>query len=738
MAETIAMEAIAPSTAKLAERYEILAELGRGGMGIVYKARDRETGELVALKVLRPEIASDAQILERFKNELRLAHKITHRHVARLNEFHRAGDTVYLSMEFVEGENLRALLQRSPKLDPAQALEIARQIGAGLGEAHRQSIAHRDLKPENIMVMESGDVKVMDFGISRSFAAGVTTTGAIIGTPAYMAPEQAEGRPTDHRTDIYAFGLILYEMFTGVVAFAGETPISVAMKQVRDMPKPPRDVMPGLPEHISRTILKCIAKDPVQRFQSVDEVLQSLEGALATASKPIRNLKKFWLPGIAAAAVIGAVAGIFWWRARPSDSFRIPTERFTLPNGLPVVLSVDHAAPSFTLTVEYKAGVRYEPADKSGMALLMAHLMYQGSANVAPDEHLSLIKSTGGTNNYGVGLDFAEFSSNLPANQLDLALFLEADRMRGIEITPEGLEAARSLALQQHAGQLNTPYGRVSTRLLSLLFANPVNQRVLPYSNVGELSQITAQDAAKFHSDYYVPSNAAIALVGDFDATIARERVKHYFGDVPKRQSAPAPDMREPDTPLDKREVVSDPIARVPLLILAWRAPAMGHPDWFPLQTLAEVLGANEASRLPASLVKGAGVASSVSANIENSSGPNFFTVILTAVPGKDQAQIEALCNREIERIANEGVPDKELERVRMSAIRSRGLNLVSTLVRSVMLARLEASIGNPEAVNQWEDGEQHLSSDVLRRVAKRYLTPANRVVLTGMPGGAQ
>jgi zinc protease len=372
------------------------------------------------------------------------------------------------------------------------------------------------------------------------------------------------------------------------------------------------------------------------------------------------------------------------------------------------------------------------------MALLMAHLMYQGSANVAPDEHLSLIKSTGGTNNYGVGLDFAEFSSNLPANQLDLALFLEADRMRGLEITPEGLEAARSLALQQHAGQLNSAYGRVNTRLLGLLFANPVNQRVLPYSKVEELKQITAQNAAKFHDDYYVPSNAAIALVGDFDANSARERIKHYFGDVPKRQPASAPDMSERDTPLDKREVVSDPMARVPLLILAWRAPAMGHPDWFPLQTLAEVLGANEASRLPASLVKGAGVASSVSANIENSSGPNFFTVILNAVPGKDQAQIEALCNQEIERIASEGVPDKELERVRMSAIRSRGLNLVSTLVRSVMVGRLEASIGNPEAVNQWEDGEQHLSSAELSRVAKRYLTPANRVVLAVQPGGGK
>jgi zinc protease len=738
MAETVAMDPVSPA-AKLLERYEILLELGRGGMGIVYKARDRETGEIVALKILRADIASDSQILERFKNELRLAHKITHRNVARLNEFHRSGETVYLSMEFVEGENLRALLQRTPKLDPNRALQIARQIGAGLAEAHRQSIAHRDLKPENIMVMDSGEVKVMDFGISRSFAAGVTATGAIIGTPAYMAPEQAEGRPTDHRTDIYAFGLILYEMFTGVIAFAGETPISVAMKQVRDMPQFPRDVAPGLPKHIDRAILKCIAKDPDRRFQSVDELLHALEGAPAETSKlskPVRNSNKMWMAAIAAALVIAIVGGLLWWRARPSDSVRFPIERFTLPNGLPVVLSVDHAAPSISLTVDYKAGVRYEPPAKSGMALLMAHLMYQGSTNVARDEHLSLIKRSGGVNSYGVNLNLAEFAVGLPANQLDLALFLEADRMRGLEITPEGFDAARSLALEQHAAQLNSPYGRAGSRLIGLLFTNPVNQRVLPYANVEELGRITLADAVAFHDSYYVPSNAAMALVGDFDPKTARERIRHYFGDVPTRHAAPAPDMHEPDIALDKREVISDPLARVPLMILAWRAPPMGDPDWFPLQSLSEVLGANEASRLPATLVKGAGVASSVSAGLEDSPGPNFLTIIVTAVAGKDRSQIESLCNQEIERVAREGVPDTELERVRMNALRTRALTLVSSMARSVTLARLEAFFANPAALNQWEDKERRLSSDTLRRVAARYLTPANRVELTILPGG--
>jgi eukaryotic-like serine/threonine-protein kinase len=161
----------------LPERYQVLGELGRGGMGIVYKARDRETGEVMALKILKPEIAADLGIIERFKNELLLAHRITHHNVARLFEFHRAGDTLYLSMEYVEGESLRALLLRTGKLDVPRGLDIARQIAAGLAEAHRQSIAHRDLKPDNIMLTPGGEVKVLDFGISRYYAVNATATG---------------------------------------------------------------------------------------------------------------------------------------------------------------------------------------------------------------------------------------------------------------------------------------------------------------------------------------------------------------------------------------------------------------------------------------------------------------------------------------------------------------------------------------------------------------------------------
>jgi serine/threonine-protein kinase len=312
----------------LPERYEILGELGRGGMGIVYKARDRETGEVMALKILKPEIAADLGIVERFKNELLLAHRITHHNVARLYEFHRADDTLYLSMEYVEGESLRALLLRTGKLDVARGLGIARQIAAGLAEAHRQSIAHRDLKPENIMLTPGGEVKVLDFGISRYYAANATATGGFIGTPAYMAPEQFEGKPTDHRTDIYALGLILYEMFTGTKAYSGVTPVSLALKEARKRPQPPQAFAPDLPAYVEQAILKCLEKDPADRFQSVEELLDLLAADTPEPARQASRLRtmrrRVVLAGAAAIALIAGSRAL--WFVSPGKSPRPPRD----------------------------------------------------------------------------------------------------------------------------------------------------------------------------------------------------------------------------------------------------------------------------------------------------------------------------------------------------------------------------------------------------------------------------
>jgi class 3 adenylate cyclase/cell division protein FtsN len=267
--------AAAPSS--IPPRYEVLSQVGAGGMGIVYKVRDRETDEIVALKILKSALANDPAMQENLRREVCLARKVTHKNVCRIHEFSRSNGTAYISMEFIEGESLLSRLHRCGSFPLNEALTIGQHICAGLREAHVQGIVHRDLKPANIMVDQDGNVKIMDFGIARRFQGTGPITGTLAGTPAYMAPEQVELKRLDARTDIYALGLLLYEIVTGVPAFEGETPIAVALKQLRESPKRPRQVVPSLPGRAETLILKCLQKDPSKRFQSVDDLARALK-----------------------------------------------------------------------------------------------------------------------------------------------------------------------------------------------------------------------------------------------------------------------------------------------------------------------------------------------------------------------------------------------------------------------------------------------------------------------------
>ncbi len=273
--------------AALSQRYDILGEAGHGAMGNVYKARDRETGETVALKLLKPEIASDQAMMDRFKNELLFARKITHKNVCRVHEFNRIGGVAYTSMEFVEGESLRVVLNRFGGFPVRKGVDLALQICSGLKEAHAQGIVHRDLKPENVMIDTHGNVKIMDFGIARSMEALTRLTGSMIGTPAYMAPEQVAGKPVDYRTDIYSLGLILYEMFTGSQAFQADTAVAIALKQMRETPPSPHQVEPSIPVPIERIILKCLEKEPAKRFQSIADLAAALRSPMALGPNPV-------------------------------------------------------------------------------------------------------------------------------------------------------------------------------------------------------------------------------------------------------------------------------------------------------------------------------------------------------------------------------------------------------------------------------------------------------------------
>jgi serine/threonine protein kinase len=279
------------SPSSIPPRYEVLSQVGTGGTGVVYKVRDLETDEIVALKILKPEIATDPAVQENFKRELCLARKITHKNVCRIHDLNRFNGAAYASMEFIEGESLLSRLNRVGALPLCEALEITGQICAGLREAHAQGIVHRDLKPANIMLDRNGTVKIMDFGVARLIRSNGPMTGTIVGTPAYMAPEQAELKAAGPYTDIYALGLTLYEMITGAPAFQGDTPVAVALKQIREYPRRPREIVPMLSPPIEAVILKCLQKDTAKRFQSVNELEVALERA--AKAKPVAAWQVF-------------------------------------------------------------------------------------------------------------------------------------------------------------------------------------------------------------------------------------------------------------------------------------------------------------------------------------------------------------------------------------------------------------------------------------------------------------
>jgi serine/threonine-protein kinase len=276
-----------------ASRYQVIEEVGKGGMGKVYKVFDKEIEEKVALKLLKPEIATDEETIKRFRNEIRVARKIVHKNVCRMYDLGQVEGNHFITMEYVEGEDLKSLIRRIGQLPIGKSLSIAKQVGEGLVEAHRLGVVHRDLKPQNIMIDKEGNARIMDFGIARSLKTkGITGGEVMIGTPEYMSPEQVEGKGVDERSDLYALGVILYEMVTGRVPFEGDTALSVALKHKTEMPKDPREINAQIPDDLNQLILRCLEKNKEKRFPRTEELIQEISRIEKDTSPTKRDLAK--------------------------------------------------------------------------------------------------------------------------------------------------------------------------------------------------------------------------------------------------------------------------------------------------------------------------------------------------------------------------------------------------------------------------------------------------------------
>ncbi|HOI44553.1 MAG TPA: protein kinase [Candidatus Aminicenantes bacterium] len=270
-----------------AGRYEIIEDLGEGGMGRVFRVLDTKIDEEVALKLIRPEIAADPKTIDRFSNELRIARRISHKNVCRMYHLSEEGGTHYFTMEYVDGEDLKNVLRMTKPLSERTAVGIAVQVCEGLAEAHRLSVVHRDLKPSNIIIDHDGNARILDFGIARSVdSEGVTRTGAMIGTPEYMSPEQVEGKAVGPQSDIYALGVILYEMVTGRLPFEGTSSLSVALKHKNEAARPPVELNPQISGELNRIILRLLEKSRDLRYATADELRGDLERLLGAAKTP--------------------------------------------------------------------------------------------------------------------------------------------------------------------------------------------------------------------------------------------------------------------------------------------------------------------------------------------------------------------------------------------------------------------------------------------------------------------
>jgi predicted Zn-dependent peptidase len=413
-----------------------------------------------------------------------------------------------------------------------------------------------------------------------------------------------------------------------------------------------------------------------------------------------------------------------------------------LKNGLRVILSEDHSAPTYSISVTYNVGSRDERDGRTGFAHLFEHMMFQGSQNVGKGEHFVLIENNGGGMNGSTSSDRTEYHETLPANQVDLGLFLEADRMKSLAINQANLDNQRETVKEEkRQTHQNQPYGETFDTLFETAYDN------YPYkhSTIGSMEDLNAaslKDVSDFFKTYYAPNNAVLVLVGDFKTSEVLQKIEKYFGGIPSQPAPPAPNMSEPKQARERRKTLDDPLAQLTRIDMGWKIPSGNTPDFYAMYVLGEILSTGQSSRFYRTLVKDKQVVVQEGAGPDERRGPSLFIVDLLVTPGKDPAEVEKLVYEELERVKNEGVTDAELQKIRMEVKRGKVEQLEGTLYRAQALGSNAVYYNDPNVINTGNDKLMSVTKDQIQKAARTYLTEANRTVLITVPkpgkGGAQ
>jgi zinc protease len=405
-----------------------------------------------------------------------------------------------------------------------------------------------------------------------------------------------------------------------------------------------------------------------------------------------------------------------------------------LKNGLRVIISEDHTAPVFSIAITYNVGSRDERKGRTGFAHLFEHMMFKGSENVGSGEHFMLIYNNGGDMNGSTSKDRTNYFERLPVNQLDLALFLESDRMRTLDINKMNLDnQIGTVSEERRQGVDNQPYGKTGEVIDELAYSNFAYKHSV-IGSLDDLAAATVDDVAAFFKTYYAPNNAVLAIVGDVQTGECLEKVRKYFESIPQ-QPAPSPvDMTEPAQAEERRQTIDDPLARLARIDIVYHVPQSLTPDNDALSVLGSILSSGRSSRMYENIVRQKQLSSSVNAGAGESRGPALFQISGMVMPGKSAADLEQAIYAEVERIKSEPIADWEIEKARNTARRSFVNSLGNTLNRAVQLSQLAVFYSDPGLINtRWQRLSSITAADV-QRVAKQYLTQQNRTVVITNP----